>query len=72
MCSKRGQEGPRERQDGQVRAKTEPTWLQDAKDVSTLADIVPILKKPRFPLVFVDFRRYSMDFEMIFMFFFLS
>ena len=34
----------------------EPTWLQDAKDVSTGADIVPILKKLHFPLVFVGFR----------------
>ena len=50
------QDGPRERQDGAKMAKLEPTWLQDAKDASTWADIVPILKKLRFPLVFVDLR----------------
>ena len=47
---------PRWSQDGQIGAKMEPTWLQDAKDVSTWPDIVPILKKLHFPLVFVDFR----------------
>ena len=47
---------PRWSQDGQVGAKMEPTWLQDAKDASTWADIVPILKKLHFPLVFVGFR----------------
>ena len=43
---------PRWSQDGQIGAKMEPTWLQDAKDVSTQADIVPIFKKLPFPLVF--------------------
>ena len=47
---------PRWSQDGQVGVKMEPTWLQDGKDVSTWADIVPILKKLHFPLVFVGFR----------------
>ena len=47
---------PRWSQDGQVGAKMEPTWLQDAKDASTWADIVPILKKLHFPLVFLGFR----------------
>ena len=47
---------PRWSQDGQVGAKMEPTWLQDAKDASTWADIVPILKKLPFPLFFLDFR----------------
>ena len=46
---------PRWSQDGQVGVNMEPTWLQDGKDVSTWADIVPILKKLCFPLVFVDF-----------------
>ena len=36
---------PRWSQDGQVGAKMEPTWLQDAKDASTWVDIVPILRK---------------------------
>ena len=47
---------PRWSQDGQVGVKMEPTWLQDGKDVSTWADIVPILKKLHFPLVFLGFR----------------
>ena len=47
---------PRWSQDGQVGAKMEPTWLQDVKDASTWADIVPILKKLHFPLVFLGFR----------------
>ena len=47
---------PRWSRDGQIEDKMEPTWLQDAKDVSTWADIVPILKKLHFPPVFVDFR----------------
>ena len=43
---------PRWSQDGQIGAKMEPTWLQDAKDVSTQADIVPIFKKLHFPMFF--------------------
>ena len=34
----------RQSQDGQVGAKKEPTWLEDAKDASTWANIAPILK----------------------------
>ena len=47
---------PRWSQDGQVEAKMESTWLQDAKDASTWPNIVPILKKLHFPLVFLGFR----------------
>ena len=47
---------PRWSQDGQVGAKMELTWLQDAKDASTWADIVPILQKLHFPVVFLGFR----------------
>ena len=45
-------DGARERQDGQVGAKMEPTWLQDAKDASTWADICAYLEKPEFSFVF--------------------
>ena len=50
------QDGRRERQDEAKVAKLEPTWFQDAKDVSTWADIVPILKNLQFPFVFLGFR----------------
>ena len=43
---------PRWSQDGQIGAKMEPTWLQDAKDALTWADIWAYLEKPRFSFGF--------------------
>ena len=41
---------PRSSQDGQVGAKMETTWPQDAKDVPAWADTCAYLEKPSFSL----------------------